>query len=105
MADRIRGMNKEQVMAILAANRTALSQRHVRSLDLFGSVARGEATDASDVDLLVEFEPGHPVGLFELLGVQCFLEDLLGCRVDLVMRDGIRKELKDRILKEAIRAA
>ncbi len=77
----------------------------MRSLALFGSVARGEATEASDVDLLVEFEPGHPKGLFPFLGLQCFLEDILGCRVDLVMREGIRSELKDQILKEAIHAA
>ncbi len=97
-------MSKEKVIAVLSANRETLIQRHVRSLSLFGSIARGEATSVSDVDLLVEFAPGHPHGLFEFLNLQCFLEDLLGCRVDLVMRDGIRKELKDRILKEAIRA-
>ena len=72
---------------------------------IFGSVARNEATEASDVDLLVEFDPGHPRGLFEFLSLQGFLEDLLDCRVDLVMSDSLRPELRDQILQEAIRAA
>ena len=105
MADRMRGMDKEQVKAILAANLPALRQRYVRSLSRFGSIARGEATAASDVDLLVEFAPGHPHGLFEFLNLQCFLEDILGCRVDLVMPDALREEFRDRVLREAVHAA
>jgi len=89
----------------LRENLQRLRDRFVRSIAIFGSVARNEATAASDVDLLVEFESGHPRGLFEFLSLQGFLEDLLGCRVDLVMRDSLRPELRDRILQEAIRAA
>ncbi len=54
----------------------------VRSLELFGSLARGDARPASDVDLLVEFQP---VGLFQFFRVQRRLEAILGRRVDLVM--------------------
>jgi predicted nucleotidyltransferase len=53
----------------------------------------------------VEFDEGHPKGLFEFISVMNFLEDLLGCKVDLVMLDGIRKEFREQVLKEAIRAA
>jgi predicted nucleotidyltransferase len=98
-------MKRERVLKILSENRQALRDRSVKSLAIFGSVARDEATDASDVDLLVEFDPGHPKGLFEFIGVMNFLEDLLGCKVDLVMTDGIRKELREQVLREAIHAA
>lgn len=77
----------------------------IRSLSLFGSVARDEALDASDVDILVDFDEGHPTGLFEFIGVMNYLEDLLGCRVDLVMTDSLRKEFREQVLREAIRAA
>ena len=76
----------------------------VKSLALFGSVVRDEATAASDVDLLVEFD-GRPVGLFHLSRTQHYLETILGVpRVDLVLRDGIKPALRERILREAIRA-
>jgi predicted nucleotidyltransferase len=75
----------------------------VRSLDLFGSVARNEARADSDVDLLVEFE--RPIGLFHFFRVQRRLEELLGARVDLVMRDAVKPQLRERIFAEAIRAA
>lgn len=75
----------------------------MRSLELFGSVARGEARADSDVDLLVEFE--RPIGLFHFFRVQHRLEEILGARVDLVMRDAVRPQLRERIFAEAIRAA
>ena len=75
----------------------------MRSLDLFGSVARNEARADSDVDLLVEFE--RPIGLFHFFRVQRRLEELLGARVDLVMRDAVKPQLRERIFAEAIRAA
>ncbi len=98
-------MKRKNVLKILSENRQALRDRSVKSLAIFGSVARDEATDSSDVDLLVEFDPGHPTGLFEFIGVMNYLEDLLGCKVDLVMTDGIRKELREQVLREAIHAA
>jgi len=73
----------------------------VKSLALFGSVARCEATDRSDVDLLVEFE--RPIGLLELIGTQQHIEDLLGvAKVDLVLRHRVIEELKEDIFGEAI---
>jgi predicted nucleotidyltransferase len=75
----------------------------VRSLELFGSVARGEARADSDVDLLVEFD--GPVGLFHFFRVQRRLEEILGARVDLVMRDAVKPQLRERMFAEAIRAA
>ena len=67
------------------------------------SGAGGEARPESDVDLLVDFN--QPIGLFELVELKDYLEELLGCSVDLVPRDSLKRQLRDRILKEAIPAA
>ena len=96
-------MTPDRVREILSAARAELGELGVRSLDLFGSVARDEASADSDVDLLVEFE--RPIGLFHFFRVQRRLEELLGARVDLVMRDAVKPQLRERIFAEAIRAA
>lgn len=75
----------------------------VRSLSIFGSVARDQAGPGSDVDLLVEFD--RPVGYFHVFDVQDRLEAVLGCKVDLVTRGGLRPEIRDGVLAEAVRAA
>lgn len=75
----------------------------IRSLSIFGSVARDEARAGSDVDLLVDFD--RPVGLFHLFDVRERLETLLDCKVDLVTPGGLRPELRERVLAEAVRAA
>jgi len=99
-------MNRNQILKIIAAHRENLPRDFwVKSLALFGSVVRDEATPASDVDLLVEFD-GRPVGLFHLSRTQHYLESILGMpKVDLVLRDSIKPALKERILREAIYAA
>jgi len=74
----------------------------VRSLDLFGSIARGDSGADSDVDLLVEFD--RPVGLFQFFRVQRRLEAIVGRPVDLVMKDAIKRQLRTRILAEAVSA-
>ncbi len=99
-------MNRDQILTLIANHRETLARDFgVKSLALFGSVVRDEATPASDVDLLVEFD-GRPVGLFRLSRTQHYLESILGvARVDLVLRDAIKPALKERILREAIHAA
>jgi uncharacterized protein len=67
---------------------------------VFGSVARGENTGASDVDLLVT--PHAGCSLFDLGGLLEDLQDLLGCRVDLVTEDGLKARLRERVLREAV---
>lgn len=95
-------MTRGEAIQRLAAARPELATLGVRSLDLFGSVARGEAGPTSDVDLLVDFD--KPIGLFHFFRVQRRLEEILGCKVDLVMRDAVKRQLRDRIFAEAIRA-
>jgi uncharacterized protein len=67
---------------------------------VFGSVARGEADEQSDIDLLVDLEPKR--SLLDLAGLLVDLEELLGCKVDVVPEDSLRKRIKDRVLKEAV---
>jgi predicted nucleotidyltransferase len=96
-------MKRHEVLRILAENRDRLRQMAVKSLALFGSVARDEAADASDVDLLVEFD--RPVGYFHFLEVQEFLESVLyPAKVDLVVRSAVFDELKEDIFGEAVNA-
>jgi predicted nucleotidyltransferase len=98
-------MDKEKVLQILRENRDTLARFHVRSLFLFGSVLRGEAKPGSDIDILVEFEPGAAVGLFEFIRLKRELSDLLGMEVDLGTPDALHPALKEDILKEAVRVA
>jgi len=71
----------------------------VRSLALFGSTARGDSGEDSDVDLLVEFD--RPIGLFHLLEVKEVLETWLHCDVDLVPRDSLHPALHAHVLAQA----
>lgn len=97
-----RAMRRNEILSTLTIHHSELRQRFgIKSLALFGSVARNEEADTSDVDLLVEFD--RSIGLFHLIGTQQYLEKLLGVKkVDLVLRDAIIKELKEGILREAI---
>jgi uncharacterized protein len=67
---------------------------------VFGSVVRGEADSESDIDLLVDMEPGR--SLLDLSGLLIDLEDMLGCNVDVVTERGLRGRIRERVLKEAV---
>ena len=67
---------------------------------VFGSVARAEADEQSDIDFLVEMEPGR--SLFDLGGLQLELETALGCPVDVVTEKGLKARIRTRVLQEAI---
>jgi predicted nucleotidyltransferase len=94
-------MKKDRVLSILNAHQTELHDLGVKSLEIFGSVARDEARPDSDVDFLVEFS--IEASLFDLFRVRHYLEDLLGCDVDLGTQDSLREHLREPILKDAIR--
>jgi uncharacterized protein len=68
---------------------------------LFGSVARGEATETSDLDLLVDMETGR--NLLDVIAIKQDLEDLLGCKVDIVTEAAVSPYLKETVLREAVR--
>lgn len=97
------GVRREEALAKIARLRPRLGEMGVRSLFVFGSVARGEAAGGSDIDLLVEFD--LPVGLFHFVRVRDFLSRELGTKVDLVTRDALSPDLRESVVREAIRAA
>jgi predicted nucleotidyltransferase len=98
-------VDRERVLRILAAHRLEFQAMGVRELSIFGSLARGEATEASDVDVLVDYEPGTPLSFFRVCELRYKIEDLLGAQVDLVTTGGLRPEIRDEVLNEAICAA
>jgi predicted nucleotidyltransferase len=75
-------------------------QHGARNLRVFGSVARGEAGEGSDLDLLVEMDPGR--SLLDLVAIKQDLEDLLGCKVDVVTEAAVSPYLRERVLNEAV---
>jgi len=96
-------MKRKDILDILKANSDEISMRFgVSSLSLFGSVARDEAAEESDVDLLVTFK--KTPGIFGFLELRTYLEDLLHRSVDLVTQDALRKQFREQILKEAVNA-
>ena len=85
---------------------TAVRRRYsVKRIAVFGSVARDEANQGSDLDLLVEFEPGARIGLFEFVRLKRALSEIVGCEADLVTAEALRVEMRDQILREAVYAA
>jgi predicted nucleotidyltransferase len=98
-------MDATDVTRTLLAHREVLQQFAVRELRLFGSTLRGEAGDASDIDLLVDYDPAARVGLFAFVRLQRRLSELLGRRVDLATPDALHPALREGILREAVRVA
>ncbi len=96
-------MERDEVLAALRAHQAEITAFGVRSLAVFGSVARDEAGPASDVDVLVEFEP--PATFDRYMGLKLYLEDLLGVRVDVVTLHGLKPRLRPIVEREAIRVA
>ena len=95
-------MKRNEVLKIIAEHREQLEQLGVKSLSLFGSVARDEARLDSDVDLLVQFN--RAIGLFEFIEVKLYLEDILGCSVDLGTQNALKEHLREPVLKDVIHA-
>jgi len=93
--------NREEILKILEENRNTIRGYGVRRLGLFGSFARGECSEVSDLDFVAEFEKKSFDAYMDL---KMFLEELFGCPVDLVISDTIKPRLRKIILGEAIHA-
>ena len=84
---------REEILRVAA-------KRGARNVRIFGSVARGEADEASDIDILVDLEPGR--SLLDLGGLWSELNELLGRKVEVVTEKGLRERIRDRVLREAV---
>lgn len=84
---------REEILRIAA-------KRGARNVRVFGSVARGEADETSDIDLIVDLEPGR--NLFDLGGLWYDLNETLGIRVDIVTEKGLKEKIREKVLAEAI---
>lgn len=94
-------IKKEDIIKILAELNDEVQHKYKARLEgIFGSFVRGEEKDKSDVDVLVSFEEN--ANLLDLVGLSLFLEEKLHRPVDVVPSDSIRREIKDRVLREAI---
>ncbi len=94
-------MTRDEVIDTLRAHRDTLAERFgVTSLALFGSYARGTATDSSDIDILVRFD--GPATSKSYFGVQFYLEDLFGRPIDLVTDKALRPRFRPYVEREAV---
>jgi predicted nucleotidyltransferase len=96
-------VDRDEILRLLDGQRREIERFGVKSLRLFGSVARGEASVDSDVDVLVDFE--KPPSFSNFMRLRIFLEDLLGAKVDLVTERGLRDPVRPYVESEAIRVA
>jgi len=71
-----------------------------KNLRIFGSVARGQAKQSSDLDVLITLEPGR--SLLDVVAIKQDLEDLLGCSVDVVTEDAVSPHIREQVLKDAV---
>ncbi|ALA57377.1 nucleotidyltransferase family protein [Nitrospira moscoviensis] len=94
--------SREQILGLIEQNRDTLKKFGVRRLGLFGSSARGEATSNSDLDFVVDLAEKSFDAYMDL---KAYLEDLFGCRVDLVLADTIKPRLRPIIQRETVYAS
>ena len=93
----------EHIRATLAASLPDVRERyHVDRLSLFGSWVRGQQKDESDVDILVDFQPGARVGLLACIALEQELSASLGRKVDLVTRGALRPRIGEQVLAELV---
>ncbi len=96
-------MRRDEFLKILREHSAEVAKFGVKSLSVFGSVARDEARPDSDVDVLVEFDP--PPTFQRYIDLKFYLEDLLGCRVDLGTPDTLKPRIRARVQAEALHVA
>ena len=96
-------LTPEKIMKILRELLPKIkTQYQIKQLGLFGSYVRGEATENSDIDILVEFYPNINFGLISYCRLENQLSETLGKKVDLVTKDGLKPHIGANILKEVI---
>ncbi len=97
-------MNREHVLATLRAHEQELRHRGVLHAALFGSLARNEATPASDIDIMIEIDPEAPVGVFEYVAITHYLSDLFPVPVDVANSRRLKPHMKPAAERDAVYA-
>jgi hypothetical protein len=93
-------MKREEVLSILRAHKEELKKLGIKSLELFGSVARNEAHLDSDVDILAELS--ESMSLFQFIKAKLYIQDLLNCEVDLGTKDALREHLSQAVIADSV---
>ncbi len=96
-------MKRDDIIELLSEHRESLERFEVESLAIFGSVARGESEEGSDLDVLVEFKGKATFDSY--MDLKLFLEELLGCEVDLVTRKALRPRMRPYVERDAVYVA
>jgi predicted nucleotidyltransferase len=96
-------MKREEVLHLLTANKQSIRERGVKTLAVFGSAARDEITQESDIDILVEFSSDP--GFDQYIELKFFLEELLGRSVDLITKDAVKPRVRLEIEKDILYVA
>ena len=92
----------ETIIETLHQHQADLKRRGVSHAAVFGSVARGEARQDSDIDVLVDLDPNQPMGLFEYASIRLYIAELLGGSADVVHRKTLKPLLRNSILRDAV---
>lgn len=96
-------LTKDEILNKLREIKPELYNKfYIKNLGLFGSYARGENSESSDIDILIEYDENTPFSLFTLIGAEDFLTKLFNIKVDLVNKKSIKPDLKDNILDEVV---
>jgi predicted nucleotidyltransferase len=97
-------MNRDEIIARLRENEAALRARGVAHAALFGSRARGDEGPGSDTDIMIEIEPGAPVGVYEYVRLKEYIASLFDGRVDVISREGLKPFVRPVAIADAIYA-
>ncbi len=93
----------EEIKEILKRHEEELREKYgVKEIGIFGSYIRGEATEESDLDILVSFEKDAKMDLLKFVELEYYLSELLGIKVDLVMKSALKPRIGQQILKEVV---
>ncbi|HLB97783.1 MAG TPA: nucleotidyltransferase domain-containing protein [Acetobacteraceae bacterium] len=97
-------MTRDIIIETLKTREPELRRLGVRHIALFGSAARGEVIDASDIDILVDLRPDAPIGVFEYVGLTQFVEDLFPVPVDVANHARLKSHVRPSAEREAVYA-
>ena len=97
-------MDRQQILARLRENETALRARGVSHAAVFGSRARGDDRPDSDIDIMIEVDPAAPIGVYEYVALKDYIAELFDGPVDVVSRDGLKPYVRPAATADAIYA-